>query len=78
MSDVFEDHPRELNLGKKPKKSIDAFPRTPGEHGMTLRDYFAGQVLASELSSQCPDVKWIAKFAYMVADAMLAERDVHV
>ena len=47
--------------------------------GMTLRDWFAGQALAPLLAAQTPghgkDVpKIMAKAAYLVADAMLAER----
>ena len=40
--------------------------------GMSLRDWFAGQVLAH--GSIGPHVGVIAKKAYEVADAMLAER----
>lgn len=50
------------------------------ESGMTLRDYFAGQVLAGMWSGRFPDdicqptVERVAKGAYSIADAMLAER----
>lgn len=57
-----------------------AFPavgnKMPGHfehHGMTLRDYFAGQALANP--SVCAfDDEWPQKTAYGFADAMLAER----
>ena len=46
--------------------------------GMTLRDYFAGQALASQTLCE-PDVQWIeqygAKNAYRIADAMIAAGD---
>jgi hypothetical protein len=50
--------------------------------GMTLRDYFAGQALAGLMTSyataqgnaeQC--IKAAAKISFLVADAMLQERD---
>jgi hypothetical protein len=59
-----------------------AFPRpSNGSYGMTLRDYFAGQALASIPTRQWDHVgdgkammaAW-AQCAYGVADAMLAER----
>ena len=40
--------------------------------GMTLRDYFAGQALAEIAESNRPAA--CAKWAYQIADAMLAER----
>ena len=44
--------------------------------GMTLRDYFAGQILAGDAAglanTGCP--KAIAAVAYDIADAMLIER----
>ena len=50
--------------------------------GMTLRDYFAGQVLASMFSNGFPrdiDADYLrqhgAKTIYAVADAMLAARN---
>ncbi len=51
------------------------------EAGLTLRDYFAGQVLASMFSNGWPkgiDADYLrqvgAKYAYAVADAMLEAR----
>jgi len=66
-----------------------AFPTTAGQvvysHGMTLRDWFAGQALAGIMG---PNYDWFtsgsetgsraheaAYFAYSVADAMLAARN---
>ncbi len=54
-------------------------------HGMTLRDWFAGQALAGWLASYCdtpchpadnsPDARLsVARASYDMADAMLAER----
>jgi hypothetical protein len=40
--------------------------------GMTLRDYFAAQVLSGKCSFGSPIEQ--AEFAYQVADAMIAER----
>ena len=40
--------------------------------GMTLRDWFAGQALATINSGGSPE--WKAVIAYMQADAMLAQR----
>ena len=48
------------------------------EHGMSMRDYFAGQALAGV----CQRADWddgeenvLARWAYDIADAMLAERE---
>jgi hypothetical protein len=53
-----------------------AFPYTDWgrdiDIGMTLRDYFAGQVLVAFLG---PDPNWNAEMAYRAADAMIAERE---
>lgn len=48
-----------------------------GIEGMSLRDYFAAQCIASLRAIELPDdeVKRLANCAYRVADAMLAERD---
>lgn len=43
--------------------------------GMSLRDYFAGQILANtELPNVPENAAWLAANAYMMADAMLTER----
>lgn len=54
-----------------------AFPVPPStysniNHGMTLRDYFAGQALANV---NAVDVTQAAELCYQIADAMLKERD---
>jgi cobalamin biosynthesis protein CobT len=52
------------------------------QNGMTLRDWFAGQALQGWLASFAPDEnpksKDLAKFAYELADAILAEREKEV
>ena len=55
------------------------------EHGMSLRDWFAGQALAGLYSSSAkvmqPEmdgikgIQFVASVAYQIADAMLAERE---
>lgn len=49
------------------------------EHGMTLRDYFAGQALMGMMASRNPSSpKFMpeddAAYVYAVADAMIQER----
>ena len=63
-----------------------AYPRTgdqyiTSQHGMTLRDYFAGQALAGLLSSQIWDRAMdddypvlLARDVYIIANSMLEER----
>lgn len=55
-----------------------AFPfptNHPAHEGMTLRDWFAGQALTGLLAGGTPDdAHVVARCAYFVADAMLAER----
>ena len=63
-----------------------AFPHPSGAQGcdgMTLRDWFAGQALGrmtgndetvARASWDAEPERYIAKWAYRVADAMLAER----
>lgn len=60
---------------------VDASGQTPAgypypEHGMTLRDWFAGQALAGMMASGSTGLGYprMADDAYEVADAMLAER----
>ena len=43
------------------------------QRGMTLSDWFAGQVISRALDSDLHDEQ-IAFYAYRLADAMLAER----
>ena len=42
--------------------------------GMTLRDYFAAKAMQGICAGNSNDARQIAKAAYIVADAMLAER----
>ena len=54
----------------------NAFPGPPN-HGMTLRDYFAGQALASIVGSSGFNEAThprLAEVSYRLADAMLKER----
>lgn len=68
--------------------SIDnppAFPEVPadcnayeGREGMTLRDHFAGQAIVGiEADGVAYDPATVARDAYALADAMLAERIVN-
>jgi hypothetical protein len=73
-----------------PESASGPYPNgeiVPGRSGMTLRDYFAGQAMQSENitiaimvasgKTAVPD-NWnydVAKGAYSIADAMLAERN---
>jgi len=62
-----------------------AFPRNEryadgdlavAHQGMTLRDWFAGQALAGVLANSNDDYSEPpAKWAYAIADAMIAERN---
>ncbi len=45
----------------------------PGWNGASLRDWFAGQVLAAACSEEGPETASI--LAYEYADAMLAQRE---
>jgi len=68
----------------KPNKSDTAFPCSSDSHfkGMSLRDYFAGQILAGDAASAegwetCASdevVERRARFYYRMADAMLEAR----
>jgi len=50
----------------------------PGQHPMTLRDYFAGQAMAVMVDSSATSTRFIryccAQECYEIADAMLEER----
>lgn len=56
-----------------------AFPyqQNPAHGGMTLRDWFAGQVLPTVLfiSEEDDKAEDLAARTYKIADAMLAERE---
>jgi hypothetical protein len=45
-----------------------------GYAGMTLRDWFAGQALSNMYTHEAEDSTAVARWAYQIADAMLAER----
>lgn len=69
-----------MSARENPPANPYAFPRANEcQYGMTLRDYFAGQALAGFAGSQSANVySWVedrvARSAYEIADAMLAER----
>jgi len=50
-----------------------------GEHGMTLRDYFAAKALQGLITTGNSEDEWdepvMAKWSYRMADAMLKARD---
>lgn len=55
------------------------YPATRQDHaytadGMTLRDYFAAKAMMGMLANDQRDTPLIVKAAYVLADAMLAER----
>jgi hypothetical protein len=58
-------------------KNIAAFPLKHSEDkfnpGMTLRDYFAGQIITGLISSKISLIK-SAHLSYELADALLIER----
>ena len=63
-----------------PQHDLSGYGMGPAEcnnGGMTLRDWFAGQVLAGMMAN--PEIggsaSELAHYAYKHADAMLAERD---
>ena len=70
-----------------PKTGGPAFPTHGGHHpeddprnhtvggGMTLRDWFAGQALATAYTQHENSPDQTAEWAYQVADAMLAARE---
>lgn len=65
------------------KTGGSAFPRADGrfdsrknnEQGMTLRDYFAGQIMQDMFEEFWNSPYDAARFAYKFADAMMKARD---
>ena len=61
----------------RPGHGVD--DRVPHQDGMSLRDYFAAQALATldfadNEQGEKHEAAQVARLAYLVADAMLAER----
>ena len=60
--------------------AVSAFPHSQplnpySQHGMTLRDYFAGQALAGRLADGTDRLRQsVAEEAYAYADAMIEAR----
>lgn len=82
---VFSDLPNTDDSNGNQQKPNNSAPENPPafptggayskQSGMTLRDWFAGQALAGMMAGDDevrPD--YCARFAFAVADAMLAER----
>lgn len=71
-------------MSKKPDGG-PAFPNMPeichGNEGMSLRDWFAGQAVVGMMAAKVAQAtsntaaQILAKSAYLLADAMLAERE---
>ncbi len=59
-----------------PAFPVDTSTNFPANDGMSLRDWFAGQALASQTYDGPPsgNQKALAAWAYKVSDAMLDER----
>lgn len=56
---------------------VDTEAPANGRNGMSLRDYFAGQLLSSVMGAPMktqPNPDDVAKACYLVADAMLKAR----
>jgi hypothetical protein len=69
-------------MNTKPKDGGPAFPRAASpafadycQDGMTLRDYFAAKALQIAGKGKERTAEAIARRAYYIADAMLAERN---
>ncbi len=62
----------------EPANPAQHFDLADGEHGMTLRDYFAAKalmgMLANDIECGPEQVPIIVASTYVLADAMLAER----
>jgi hypothetical protein len=92
MTDTYKPGASEVDVYRMTKpENPQAFPFETGqfqEYGMTLRDYFAGQVLAGSTTDECFGVAShlsgevaaekarmdAARWCYQMADAMLKAR----
>jgi hypothetical protein len=76
-TDSKADFPRTTHLVREEGKSYSEW--SGGQCGMSLRDYFAGQVLAGMHANPDTDptlpAETLANIAYATADAMIAARD---
>jgi hypothetical protein len=71
---VAEEEPHMKDTGG-PAFPAQHFDLAEHEHGMTLRDWFAGMAMQGMLSaSENYQTIELAKYAFDVADAMLKER----
>lgn len=69
----------------KPNQGGQAFPTQNeifpngeieyGETGMSLRDYFAGQLIVGEMPTSHGGVERLAERAYKIADEMIKRRE---
>lgn len=59
---------------KSPKGEYTDSEVPCAQTGMSLRDYFAAKAAIGLSENSVGDPEWLAKHAYAVADAMLAER----
>ncbi len=50
--------------------------KSPLHTGMTLRDHFAGLAMQT-LPKNIPEMETLARMSYVMADAMIAERNKH-
>ena len=75
---ITDDVPNWVNTGGPAFPQTNALPSYYGE-GMNLRDWFAGQAMGNMLDGsswpQDEEAPEIARRSFLLADAMLAERE---
>ena len=73
-----------MNINQAVRAGGDAFPNTgpmvdmDGMCCITVRDYFAAKAMAALIvpdSDNCPPGEWTATRAFLMADAMMRERE---
>ena len=77
MANENKDGGQAFPRGAHPQWNEFSSKQNPGytpQSGMTLRDWFAGQALASSRIAESMDFGIVAGRAYQCADAMLAAR----